>query len=99
MQINRVLLSENPGNESVVIDSGLDTVDAIAIDVDGRLLYWTGLFKKIDFVKVFQINFLRSIDDGANTISVSTLDGGIRRVLIGNNLDSPRAIALHYSSG
>ena len=41
-QICRAKLSEEPRNELVVIDSGLDIVDAIAVDVNGRLLYWTG---------------------------------------------------------
>ncbi|KAG1706633.1 Low-density lipoprotein receptor-related protein 4 [Nymphon striatum] len=32
-------------------------------------------------------------------IEVSTLDGSLRKVLIGRNLDSPRAIVLHYHYG
>jgi hypothetical protein len=62
-----------------VIDDGLDTVDGIAVDVVGRLLYWT------DAVK--------------NHIEVMSLTRNIRSVLIWNDLDSPRGIALHYDAG
>ena len=39
------------------------------------------------------------LDDGQDTISVASLDGKVRRVLISKGLDSPRAIALHYKLG
>ena len=38
-------------------------------------------------------------DTGNNRIEVSNLDGSLRRVLLWQNMDSPRAIALHYSAG
>ena len=38
-------------------------------------------------------------DAGKQRIEVSTLDGRVRRVLIWKDLDSPRSIVIHYSSG
>ena len=38
-------------------------------------------------------------DSGTNRIEVSTLDGRMRKVLIWEDLDSPRAISLHYDAG
>ena len=40
-KINRVHL-EDLSDEDVVIESNLDRVDGIHVDVIGRLLYWTG---------------------------------------------------------
>ena len=38
-------------------------------------------------------------DTGNNRIEVSSLDGRMRKVLIWEDLDSPRAVALHYDAG
>ena len=38
-------------------------------------------------------------DTGLDHIEVATLDGSMRRVLISDHLDEPRAIALHPSKG
>ncbi len=38
-------------------------------------------------------------DTGNNRIEVASLDGSMRKVLIWQDLDSPRAIALHYDAG
>ena len=38
-------------------------------------------------------------DTGTNRIEVANLDGSMRRVLIWQNLDSPRAIALYNEKG
>ena len=38
-------------------------------------------------------------DTGKNRIEVATLDGRHRKVLIWTELESPRAIALHYNAG
>ena len=38
-------------------------------------------------------------DTGNNRIKVSSLDGRMRKVLVWEDLDSPRAIALHYDAG
>ena len=38
-------------------------------------------------------------DTGNNRIEVASLDGRIRKVLVWEDLDSPRAIALHYDAG
>uniref|UniRef100_A0A4W3JHK9 Low density lipoprotein receptor-related protein 4 n=1 Tax=Callorhinchus milii TaxID=7868 RepID=A0A4W3JHK9_CALMI len=38
-------------------------------------------------------------DTGTNRIEVANLDGTMRKVLIWQNLDSPRAIALHHDRG
>ena len=38
-------------------------------------------------------------DTGSGRIEVSDLDGGNRKVLIWQDLDNPRAIALHDSHG
>lgn len=38
-------------------------------------------------------------DTGLDHIEVATLDGSMRRVLIKDHLDEPRAIALHPSKG
>jgi low-density lipoprotein receptor-related protein 4 len=62
-----------------VIEDGLDTVDGLAIDVIGRLMYWTDAIK--------------------NHIEVISLTRNIRSVLIWDDLDSPRGIALHYDAG
>nr|XP_018667004.1 low-density lipoprotein receptor-related protein 4 isoform X1 [Ciona intestinalis] len=69
----------DPTVSEVVISSGLDIVEGLAIDAVGRLLYWT--------------------DDGRDIISVSTLDGKHKRILINDDLGSPRAITLHYGIG
>lgn len=38
-------------------------------------------------------------DTGTQRIEVATLDGAMRKVLVWKNLDSPRALALHYDAG
>lgn len=38
-------------------------------------------------------------DTGTNRIEVSNLDGSMRKVLVWQNLDSPRAIALYNDMG
>ena len=38
-------------------------------------------------------------DTGINRIEVANLDGSMRKVLIWQNLDSPRAIALYHEMG
>jgi len=38
-------------------------------------------------------------DDGRNVVSVASLDGKHRRILAYEDVHSPRAIALHYSTG
>lgn len=38
-------------------------------------------------------------DMGNSRLEVSNLDGSHRKVLIWENLDSPRAITLHYEAG
>lgn len=38
-------------------------------------------------------------DTGINRIEVANLDGSMRKVLVWQNLDSPRAIALYHEMG
>lgn len=38
-------------------------------------------------------------DTGTNRIEVGNLDGSMRKVLVWQNLDSPRAIALYHEMG
>lgn len=38
-------------------------------------------------------------DTGTNRIEVANLDGSMRKVLVWQNLDSPRAIALYHEMG
>lgn len=38
-------------------------------------------------------------DTGTNRIEVANLDGSMRKVLVWQNLDSPRAIALYNEMG
>ena len=38
-------------------------------------------------------------DTGLDNIEVATLDGSMRRILIDDDLDEPRAIALHPGKG
>ncbi|KFM57610.1 Low-density lipoprotein receptor-related protein 4, partial [Stegodyphus mimosarum] len=54
----------------------------------------------VDFLAVDSIGRkLYWTDDPRKCIEVSELDGQSRKVLIWSNLDSPRAIALHYDPG
>ena len=41
-KISRSSLPDDPGREQVIVDTGLDTVDGLAVDINGRLIYWTG---------------------------------------------------------
>ena len=38
-------------------------------------------------------------DTGLNRIEVASLDGAMRKVLVYEDIDSPRAVVLHYQSG
>lgn len=38
-------------------------------------------------------------DTGTNRIEVANLDGSMRKILVWQNLDSPRAIALYHEMG
>lgn len=65
--------------EEVIIRTGVDHPDGIAVDWIARNLYWT--------------------DTGTDRIEVARLNGTSRRVLISDDLDEPRAIALDPVAG
>ena len=47
-----------------------------------------------------EFNFIQCfLDFGLKRIGVSSLDGSFQKVLLYENIESPRAIALHYTKG
>jgi low-density lipoprotein receptor-related protein 4 len=82
--------------EDVVID-GLDNVEGIVVDSTGRKVdscqSGKNVFKKNQIPQIYWTDGVR------NSIEVAELDGTNRKVLIWANVDSPRAITLHYHKG
>lgn len=81
-------------------DTGRDRIERSELDgsrVESIIVKGLG---SVDFLAVDSIGRkLYWTDDERKCIEVSELDGRNRKVLVWSNLDSPRAIALHYEPG
>uniref|UniRef100_A0A8C5EKR9 Low-density lipoprotein receptor-like n=1 Tax=Gouania willdenowi TaxID=441366 RepID=A0A8C5EKR9_GOUWI len=71
---SKLNMANDSANHNVVVGSGIEAPEDIAVDWVHENIYWT--------------------DSALKTISVATIDGGIRKTLIADNLEKPRAITI-----
>ena len=76
--INRANFQSKSKQEQILIQD-VNHTDGIAVDYQGRNIFWT--------------------DTGKNHIEVARLDGSFHKILISDDLDEPRDIALDLVNG
>lgn len=82
----RAFASAPPGGGAVTLTSACGAISVGLMTTDGLAVDAVG--RKIYWT-----------DTGTNRIEVANLDGSMRKVLVWQNLDSPRAIALYHEMG
>ena len=70
---------QSKSKQEQILIQDVNHTDGIAVDYQGRNIFWT--------------------DTGKNHIEVARLDGSFRKILISDDLDEPRDIALDLVNG
>lgn len=93
--------SRSDGNVRTIMWHELQMAEAIAIDSSGRKVS-VKLKKLISYFSISNYKFFLQIywtDGGRNSIEVAELSGRNRKLLIWEDVDTPRALVLHYQNG